>query len=90
MKKLIVLMIVLIPAAAFAAKDSSSPSMGTLCQELKSHARGHASTYLYFDTLYGEYLKDKKRVEARDAGEQSDLVLARAAQVSTVYGALCK
>ena len=95
MKRLIVLMIVLIPAAVFAAKDASSSSiypkgMAELCQDLKKDARAAASSFVFWDKEFHKRMKNKKRDEARRAGNQSDLILERAAQVSTVYSVLCK
>lgn len=94
MKKLIVLMIVLIPVAVFAAKDASSSSiypkgMEDLCQDLKNVA--HVAATAYFGHSWRAAEQEIKNLDkAQKVEAASDQALEQAAKVSTVYSALCK
>ena len=91
MNKLIVLMIVLIPAAAFAAKDVSLGSMHPgRCDKLAAAAYGYSINYLAGREAFSSALEDGNEARIKRYCKVNDYNRKAAAEVAAVYNVFCK
>ena len=89
MKKLLVLIFILIPAAVFATKDAASFTRSEVCPQLQSIAFSLTLLVVTNDRDRAKAIKNKDLKLADVYGDLRDISRKGAAEVSAIYETFC-